>query len=579
MATDGATFDIVVVGGGLCGSITALVLSRLGLRVLVAERSRHPRHAIGESLIPTSTTTLDHLARRYDIPEIGTLTRFTPLHKELKADFPKHHFWFGLHQPGEVLKPHQEALFETLDHPAGPDTHLLRAESDQWLAEVVLARYGVTYRDLTKVVDARRDGEWMRVDLVGEGDVPDQVRCRFVIDASGAAATFSRKLGYFRKDPPLRTHTRTVYAIFESAGMPDLDGLLGGPHPLYRHARHAGTVHHCFDGGWIWVIPFRDGTVSVGIVFDPRKYPTDTSVTAREEFFRFFDRYPTMKAHLGGLKETRTFVRTPRIQRYSDRILGDGVILSPYAAGFIDPLFSSGIAFQVTFIRDLAPLMKAAFEARDWSTDRFAGLEARFLRDLHHIDTIVAGTIASFRHLELFRQYWRTWVAGSMFQATFALVRRDDVPDSGLYGANEPRLRADVQRMWHLLQDTTRDPIEVAREMEAIMDVHWGFFDRHPFGRSLHGVGAKEPFKVLYKSTLLRPSSGNTYLFDVARHAARTGARSFPGAVARAMWTLFRQDVRRVGERVGAIRVDPERDRAMKATRTAGYHDPRIDGR
>ena len=44
--------DVAVIGSGFGGSLTALALRARGQRVVLIERGRHPRFAIGESSTP-----------------------------------------------------------------------------------------------------------------------------------------------------------------------------------------------------------------------------------------------------------------------------------------------------------------------------------------------------------------------------------------------------------------------------------------------------------------------------------------------------------------------------------------------
>ena len=51
--------DVLVAGGGPAGAVTAALLAKEGVRVVLLERERHPRHHVGESLQPASMELLD----------------------------------------------------------------------------------------------------------------------------------------------------------------------------------------------------------------------------------------------------------------------------------------------------------------------------------------------------------------------------------------------------------------------------------------------------------------------------------------------------------------------------------------
>jgi 2-polyprenyl-6-methoxyphenol hydroxylase-like FAD-dependent oxidoreductase len=53
--------DVVIAGGGPAGAVCAARLARLGRRVVVLERERHPRFHLGESLLPNSLAVLSNL--------------------------------------------------------------------------------------------------------------------------------------------------------------------------------------------------------------------------------------------------------------------------------------------------------------------------------------------------------------------------------------------------------------------------------------------------------------------------------------------------------------------------------------
>ena len=56
-------FDVIIIGSGFAGSIMAMILRRLGRTVLVLEKGKHPRFAIGESSTPVADLVLRDLAQ------------------------------------------------------------------------------------------------------------------------------------------------------------------------------------------------------------------------------------------------------------------------------------------------------------------------------------------------------------------------------------------------------------------------------------------------------------------------------------------------------------------------------------
>src|ERR1700744_2508522 len=53
--------DVLVMGGGPAGSTAATFLARLGRKVIVLEKARHPRFHIGESLLPMNLPLFERL--------------------------------------------------------------------------------------------------------------------------------------------------------------------------------------------------------------------------------------------------------------------------------------------------------------------------------------------------------------------------------------------------------------------------------------------------------------------------------------------------------------------------------------
>ena len=97
--------DVAVVGSGFAGSLTALCLRRRGRRVVLVERGRHPRFAIGESSTPLANLLLEELADRYDLPRIRVFSKWGTWQRARPdvAGGLKRGFTFFFHRAGEAF--------------------------------------------------------------------------------------------------------------------------------------------------------------------------------------------------------------------------------------------------------------------------------------------------------------------------------------------------------------------------------------------------------------------------------------------------------------------------------------------
>ena len=65
--------DVFVLGGDPARSTIAALLAERGWDVVIAEKERHPRFQIGESLLPLNLPLLDRLGVREQVDRIGLI--------------------------------------------------------------------------------------------------------------------------------------------------------------------------------------------------------------------------------------------------------------------------------------------------------------------------------------------------------------------------------------------------------------------------------------------------------------------------------------------------------------------------
>jgi FADH2 O2-dependent halogenase len=407
-------FDVAILGSGIGGSMLACILARRGVSTLLLEGASHPRFTIGESLIPETGIRLRIIGEKYGVPEIGWIGSFHVLRDKVSSNCGvKRSFGFMYHREGEENRGSEVNQFMTLTPPVGPDSHLFRQDTDAFLAAISL-RYGATFRSQTRIEDIRFGDDGVEL-YSASGET---FQAKFLIDASGMRSMVSDQLGMRDAVPRFRTDTRALYT--HMIGVKSADLLLdsAGRRRLLSPLGQA-TMHHVFDGGWLWVIPFgnhRQATnplTSVGLMLDRRKYPERTGAP-EQEFRDFIARYPTIERHFAQAYAVRPWVASGRIQYSSPRILGPRLLQLPHAAAFVDPLYSSGMSVLTLAVDLIAEALLKAVAADDYSTERFRHIEDVVNTGFDHYDMIVSRAFDSFASYETWNAWNRHWFLGSM---------------------------------------------------------------------------------------------------------------------------------------------------------------------
>ena len=344
---------VAIIGGGPAACTLAVLLARAGIRVGLWHKPKSAPLIVGESLVPAIIPMLRKLGvedevRKYSMLKPGATFNLTPdiafsfFFENLKG-LPRYAYNVPRDQfDATLLEAAQKAgaaVFETaaeISRVAGTD----RVE----LSVATIAATGGFFAAAPDLI----------VDATG--------RLRLLPNLLGIASHEGR-----RKDTALFAHVDTT------------------------HLDHEGHVHTTrLDRGWSWRIPLP-GRVSLGMVV-PADHLPQFGTTKEERYDNLLKQDPHLRLVAGEAKRITPVMEYTNYQLVSERIVGDGWALVGDTAGFIDPVFSSGLFLG----------MNGAFLLAAAINDGSASAFQRYQSEVKH-------------HLETWHEIVDYWYNGRLF--------------------------------------------------------------------------------------------------------------------------------------------------------------------
>src|SRR5467141_2596381 len=326
-------YDVVIIGGAFSGAATALMLKRNkpDARVLIIEKKAQFDRKVGESSTEVSSCYMTRI--------LG-LTHYLGHHHLAKQGL---RLWFSNRSDQrfddcvEIGTRYQSRL---------PAYQVDRAKLDSHMLDLAVEAGCELWRPAKVINLELNNGSGQRVGVARElGE--STVRARWLVDATGRAAMFARKLGYFR--PNTEHPINAVWARF--TGVKEWDSYEWRQRfPDYanrcRTAREWATNHLFGRGWWVWIIPLQGGDVSAGIVYDSRIFKFPEGPTLGQRLHAHILSNPVGREIFGAAKVIEGDVHALSMLPYhSEKVCGDGWAAVGDATGFIDPLYSPGLDF------------------------------------------------------------------------------------------------------------------------------------------------------------------------------------------------------------------------------------------
>ena len=359
-------YDVIIIGAGPSGAVSAAYLNKKGYQVLVLEKSEFPRFVIGESLLPHCMDHLDEAGLLEAVKAVG-------FQKKTGATFYK----------GDTKC---EFLFDEQYTESWKWTwQVKRADFDKVLIDEVI-KQGVEVLFNAEVTNVECTKDIQTVDYITSNKEQVKVTSKFIIDASG----------YGRVLPKM-------FDLNIPSTLPARGSIFTRVVDVNRTQKAGENIFvHSFNNNqsWLWAIPFADGTTSVGVV-GKDDFIKEYSENDGEKFKAFIQNFEGLNNRF---KDVDLVFDPKTIYGYSigvKKMYGDGFVLCGNSTEFLDPIFSSGVTLATYTGLKAAKLLDK----------QLLGENVNWEKDYQEI--ILEG-------VEVFRTYIEAWYNGDFQKIIFS---------------------------------------------------------------------------------------------------------------------------------------------------------------
>jgi len=294
-------YDVIIAGSGPAGSTAATLLAQYGYHVLMLDKESHPRFHIGESMLPMTA----------------------PIMKRLKIDWtinnlPKGGAAFIDEKQGKRSYFPFQGKYRTFQ--------VDRSIFDERLFKNAV-KQGVTAYQQEKVIKVKCDNDKVIVNT-------DKAcyQARYFIDASGRNAIMGNK-----KKSITKLKSLGKFALYQHYQLDD--------NPITAALFTSGNIEILLtELGWFWCIPLTKQRLSVGLVV--QKQPPE-NLKGLDLFNHNLKGSPRLNELLCNAKLLNDLKLEADFSYLNKQRYGQRYACCGDAAGFLDPVFSSGFFFAV----------------------------------------------------------------------------------------------------------------------------------------------------------------------------------------------------------------------------------------
>lgn len=367
--------DILIIGAGPSGMVSASYLHNQGFKIKVVEKSKFPRFSIGESLIPRCMDNFEEAGLLEALKKIG-------FQKKFGARFIKD----NLVGEFDFSKKHGNGWDWTWQVP--------RADFDNVLAQEVINK-GVDILFETEVINVEFKEEVSVTTIKDQNDAISEIQARFIIDSSGFGRVLAKQLN-LEAPPQIASHSSIFTHINEKDRPQGKEGELI-------------TFEVLETKIWFWYFPFSNGNSSLGFV-GPNEWFEKFEGNNEERFRKMLKE---LKFYSGRFKEHAFLfdpIQVENISKNVTQLHGPRYVLTGNSAEFLDPVFSSGVSFAT----------ESGLLASKLATKELSGEQVNW--DDEYSSYIKKG-------VDVFSSYVKEWYTGDLQKIIFHPSPRTDIKE------------------------------------------------------------------------------------------------------------------------------------------------------
>ena len=302
--------SVAIIGSGPAGCTLATYLARSGVSVVIFAIKHRPNLIIGESLVPAVVPYLQELEIEEEVRSYSTYKPGATFYIDSADEMT---FYFD--------QDKKELPQYAYNFPRDKfDNTLLKTSINAGVALVY-------HRAKAIRID---NSDRLKLDNDSLAAAGKHLKCQpdFIVDATGRSAFISKLLNI-----PAQHGSRKDTALFA--------------HVDNAAMTHKGHVHiNRLERGWCWRIPLP-GRVSIGFVV-PSEHLKEMGKNIEGQFDALLQEDPIVKKFCNNSKRISRVMKYSNYQQMSTQMIGDGWAMVGDCAGFIDPVFSSGLLIAIS---------------------------------------------------------------------------------------------------------------------------------------------------------------------------------------------------------------------------------------